>query len=192
MADKKSKSNRTSNWTIVVYPDSSPSNWVDLLNELHIEFIVSPLHDKDVNADGEFKKAHWHVLLLFSSVKSYEQVLDICQVVNCPIPKQVHNTSSLVRYMCHMDNPDKYQYSRNDIQVFGGADLTSLLKPTSSQRYLYIKQMQEFIVENDIVEFEDVMNYALYNRFDDWYPLLCDNSTLVICKFLSSRRHRKR
>lgn len=189
MSEKKSNT-RTRNWTIVVYPDSAPDNWQQILDDMHIEFVISPLHDSDLNADGEPKKPHWHVLLLFGGVKSYEQVLEIVEPINCPIPKQVHNTSSLVRYMLHLDNPDKHQYSRSDIQVYGGADLDSLLKPTSSQRYTLLAEMQEFIVNQNIVEFEDILEYSRVHRFNDWYPLLADNSTILISKFISSRRHR--
>ena len=40
----------------IVYPESAPSNWRDTLNKTHLRWIESPLHDKDVNADGEVKK----------------------------------------------------------------------------------------------------------------------------------------
>lgn len=187
----KKNSTRTRNWTVIVYPDSAPCNWVDLLDDLHIEFVISPLHDMDINPDGALKKPHWHVMLLFGGVKSYEQVLEVTELINCTVPKQVHNASSLVRYMLHMDNPEKAQYCRSDIRVFGGADLDSLLKPTSAQRYSLLAEMQEFIVQHDICEFEDILEYSRLYRFNDWYPLLCDNSTILIAKFLSSRRHRQ-
>lgn len=136
MAEKtQKKETRTRNWTIVVYPDSAPNNWRDIIDEWHIEWVESPLHDKDVNADGEPKKPHWHILLMFSSVKSYDQVLSLCQEVNCPIPKQVHNTKALVRYMAHLDNPDKAQYDITGIVAHGGVDVADLLKPSSSERY---------------------------------------------------------
>ena len=65
MAGTKSSGNkesRTRNWTIVLYPESAPDNWRTLIDDLHIEWVESPLHDKDVNANGEPKKAHWHLL----------------------------------------------------------------------------------------------------------------------------------
>lgn len=37
--------------------------------------IESPLHDKDVNGDGEIKKAILGILIMFESVKTYDQVL---------------------------------------------------------------------------------------------------------------------
>ena len=71
MAEKKTRgSDRTRNWVVIVYPESAPENWRSHLDDLHLEWIESPLHEFDVNADGEVKKAHWHVLLLFGGVKS--------------------------------------------------------------------------------------------------------------------------
>ena len=52
-------------WTFIVYPESAPDNWRELLDDTHLRWIESPLHDKDVNEDGEIKKPHWHILLSF-------------------------------------------------------------------------------------------------------------------------------
>ena len=185
----KNKDLRVRNWTIVVYPESAPENWRDLIDQWHIEWVESPLHDKDINANGEPKKAHYHVLLMFGGVKSYEQVLDLIQPLKCPIPTKVHNAKSLVRYMAHLDNPDKAQYSISDIVSHGGVDVADLLKPSSGERYSYIKEMQLWCNENNIVEFCDLFNYAASERFDDWFPLLCDNCAFVMNQFLKSKRH---
>ena len=181
---------RVRNWTVVVYPESAPDNWRDILDDLHIEWVESPLHDKDINADGTPKKSHYHVLLMFSGKKSFEQVRkDICEEINCPIPKQVHNTKSLVRYMAHLDNPEKAQYDIREIKAHGGVDVADLLKPSSAERYTYIREMQTWCNEYSITEFEDLMNYASSERFDDWYPLLCDSCSYVMTQFLKSKRH---
>lgn len=190
MSNKKQNETRTRNWTVVVYPDSAPANWRDIIDSWHIEWIESPLHDMDMNADGEPKKAHWHILLCFSSVKSYEQVLALCQELNCPIPKQVHNSKSLVRYMAHIDNPEKHQYKIADIISHGGIDIADMLRPSSSEKYTYIREMQRWCREYGIVEFQDLMDYAAEFRFDDWYPLLCDKCTFVMKSYLSSKRYR--
>ena len=191
MADKKSRgSDRTRNWTIVLYPESAPTDWRDILDEEHIEWVESPLHDRDVNADGELKKAHIHLLLMFGGVKSYEQVVEITNKLNCPIPKRVHNAKAMVRYMAHLDNPEKAQYSISDIRAHGGVDISELLRPSSSERYTLIGQMIDYIREQNITEFQDLMDYALANEFDTWFPLLCDNSAFVIGQYIKSQRHR--
>lgn len=185
------KETRTRNWTIIIYPESAPSNWRDILDEEHIEWIESPLHNKDINATGEAKKEHYHVLLMFGGVKSYDQVLEFVKPLNCPIPTRCHNAKALVRYMAHLDNPDKYQYNISDIIPHGGVDIAELLRPSSSERYVMIKEMLEFIKENDIKEFQDLIDFSFKHHFDDWFPLLCDNSAFVIVNYLKSCRHRE-
>lgn len=193
MDDEKSKKDtRTRNWTVVVYPESAPENWRDILDEMHIEWVESPLHDSDLNATGEKKKAHWHILLMFGGVKSYEQVVELCQDLNCPRPERCHNAKAMVRYMAHLDNPDKAQYSISDIVSHGGVDIAELLRPNASERYSLIREMIAFIRDNDIIEYQDIMDYAAEFRPDDWFPLLCDNSTFVINQYVSSQRHRKK
>ena len=71
---KKEKETRTRSWTFVLYPESAPPDWRDRLDDFHIEWVESPLHDRDINGDGQPKKPHIHVLLSFGSVKSYDQV----------------------------------------------------------------------------------------------------------------------
>lgn len=188
-SNNQTKDTRTRNWTIVVYPDSAPSNWREIIDSWHIEWVESPLHDSDINADGSPKKPHYHILLLFGGIKSYEQVLELIQPLNCPIPTRVHNAKALVRYMAHLDNPDKAQYRIDDIKSHGGVDIADLLKPSSSERYTYIREMQMWCNENYIVEFSDLFNYAAAERFNDWFPLLCDSCAFVMNQFLKSKRH---
>lgn len=183
---------RTRNWTFIVYPDSAPENWRDVIDEEHIQWVESPLHDKDVNADNTPKKPHWHILLIYESVKDYTQVVELTQKCNATVPQKCNGTKGLVRYMAHIDNPEKYQYSKADIKAHGGVDVAELLKPTSSDRYILIREMSNWIKDNDVSEYEDIWFYAMENRFDDWFPLLCDNSSYAIGCLLKSRRHRCR
>lgn len=185
----KEKSTRSRNWTIVVYPESLPVNWLKILDDLHIEYILSPLHDKDLNADNMPKKAHYHLLLMFGGVKSFEQVKEITEQLNAPIPQRCHNSKALVRYMCHLDNPDKHQYNVADIKGYGGVDVAELLRPTSSERYELIREMIIFVKTENITEYKDLVDYAMMNRFDDWLPLLADNCTYMLGQYIKSNRH---
>lgn len=195
MAQKKSsndtKDTRTRNWTAVVYPDSAPKNWRDILDETHIEWVESPLHEFDTNPTGEVKKAHWHILLMFGGVKSYEQVCEVLKPLSCPRPERCHNAKSMVRYMVHLDNPDKYQYKQSDIIAHGGVDLAELLRPSSSERYTMIRDMCEYVKKNNITEFQDLMDYAMYEKFDTWFPALCDSCSYVVGLYIKSQRHRE-
>jgi len=185
---QQGRDERIRNWTLIVYPESAPKNWRDILDNQHIQWVESPLHDKDTNEDGTPKKPHWHILLMYEGKKSFEQIKEITDSLSCPIPQKVPNTKGLVRYMAHMDNPDKHQYSRSEIICHGGADLAELLKPTSATRYLLIQEMINYIDEHHITEMRDMLIYASRERFDDWFPLLCDNSAYIINTMITSNR----
>lgn len=53
-------------WAFVLYPESAPENWKEILQQTGLSCCVSPLHDKDINPTGEPKKAHYHIILCYS------------------------------------------------------------------------------------------------------------------------------
>lgn len=150
----------------------------------------SPLHDKDTNPTGEVKKAHWHVLLLFDGKKSYEQILELTKAINATVPQKCASAKGMVRYFAHLDNPEKFQYPISEIIGHGGMDVAEYLRPTSSARYELIREMMHFVRERNITEMEDLLVFAMDERFDDWFPLLCDSCAYVMGAFMKSRRHR--
>lgn len=180
---------RSKNWVIIVYPESLPENWEQLLRDLKVDIIISPLHDKDKNPDGTLKKPHYHVVLMFSSNKSFAQVKDLVKPLNCPAPQKVASIKGQVRYLVHIDNPEKAQYNQTDIKVIGSVDLARYFKFTENDRHNHIAEMIDFIDEQGIMEFNKLLKYARKERRDDWFPLLCDNSAYVIDKYICSIRN---
>ena len=187
---KKSRDERTRNWTFVAYPESAPADWREILDNEHIEWVESPLHDKDIDGAGKQKKPHWHIALLFAGKKSYEQIKEIADKINAPKPEPIQSTRSLIRYFAHLDDPNKAQYPVSEIIAHGGTDLKELLKPTASSRYESIAEMVEYIQENEITEFIDFMIYCKNKEFETWFPLLCDNAAFIIQAVIKSNRHK--
>lgn len=190
-AEKTRGHDRTRIWAAVVYPESAPDNWRDILDDYHIEWAESPLHEFDTNPTGEVKKAHWHIVLAFDGPKSYEQVLEILAPLNGPIPQRCHSLKGAVRYFAHLDNPEKHQYSVSDIVAHGGFDVTAALAPSASERYDIIAEMVEFVKTDGITEYQDLMDYAMTERRDTWFPMLCDSCTVVMQQYIKSQRHRQ-
>ena len=114
----KEKPQRSNTWTLLLYQDSAPENWEDKLKELHIPFIVSPLHDKDLKPDGTTKKPHYHIIVRFRSKKSFKQIKEgVCDPLGGPHPQPVFDFPMMVRYLAHLDDPEKAQYDIEDIEV---------------------------------------------------------------------------
>ena len=176
--------NRTRNYATVVYPESCPDHWLTILEEHHVPCCVSPLHDKDVNADGEIKKAHYHVVIMFDSVKTPEQakeVFDTIGGVGCEVVKSIRG---YIRYLCHLDNPEKHHYDIIDVVSMNGADFVELCS-LPSDRYSGIAEMMQYIRDNHITSFARFMDYCSSNN-TDWFRLLCDNCAYIIMEYIKA------
>lgn len=184
----KVKDGRARNWTFVLYPESAPVEWSDVLNDLHIQWCVSPLHDKDVNADGTPKKPHWHVLLCFEGNKSQDQVDAISHSINGTICQKVSSVRGMVRYFTHMDNPEKYQYPASQIGCHGGFDPAEYLTLSKSYQLDIVEQMENWIQENDVYYLHELTEYARMYHRDDWYPALVFHNCYYIVQLLKERR----
>lgn len=165
---------RSTRWTFIVYPDSAPSDWLGILKEKMIPFCVSPLHDKDMNPTNERKKAHWHVVFVFGSKKSYTQVKEISDSVNGARPEKVHDLRCMIRYLIHRDNPEKYQYEKSEIQGFCGFQWRSYFEYCKEQKYDIVADMLDFIDNNNITEMATFSQYCRTCRRSDWWPLYMD------------------
>ena len=61
-------------FTFLLYPESVPDDWQEKLAEIGQPLAISPLHDKDLNADGTLKKPHWHIIYIASNPVTADSV----------------------------------------------------------------------------------------------------------------------
>jgi len=186
--EKKNIDVRARAWTFIVYPESAPDNWREILDGYFVPWSCSPLHDSDLNAIGEPKKSHWHILMSFAGKKSYTQIMTISERICGTSPQICHDQKGLVRYFTHRDNPEKAQYRQQDIEAHNGFDLEEYLKPTTSECMAMQDEMVAWCFKNRITDFADLKVYALHER-PDWSRELC-RSCFQITQFIKSMRHR--
>ena len=185
MSKKKYEYDKGRDWTFIVYPESAPGNWRTILDETHLRWIESPLHDKDSNGDGEKKKEHYHILLTFDGPVTSNQVNKIVDPLNTPKPKKVGSARGLVRYMAHLDNPEKYQYPIDDIIGHNGADVAEYFKMTATSKLVVMKDMINYIYENKIDNFADFLMICIQES-DDWFDVAVNSNTLALNKMIDA------
>ena len=176
---------RTRIFATVVYPESAPDNWQDILCEQFIPAFISPLHDKDINPTGEPKKPHYHVMIMFDGVKTIEQAKEVFTSINGVGCEKVNSVRGYARYLCHLDNPEKAQYSQELVRSLCGADYSGTIGLVTD-KYKAIGEMIDFCKENDIFSYSDLLEYCRMEKFE-WFRVLCDNGTLVMKEYLKSR-----
>lgn len=182
---KKSGTNRTRNFATLVYPDSAPANWQDIIASLHIPVLISPLHDKDTNPDGTRKKPHYHILFMFDTVKDWEtQIKPLFATFGGVGREQVNSARGYARYLCHLDNPEKATYNPDDIVAFGGADYFAVTHlPTDD--IMLLKDIFAFIRANNIYSLAELLDICAVNN-PDWFVTISMSKAYIVDKYIKS------
>lgn len=181
-------------WAFVLYPESAPADWRELLQMTGLQCAVSPLHDRDLNPDGEPKKAHYHVIVSYSGPTSYNVVKQLTEGLSQPSPQALEQVRGYYRYLTHKDNPEKAQYDERDIRTINGFDISDFVELTRTEVMVIKGRLQDFIVENDILEYCDFMDMLRYSdsaQSSQDYEV-ASNNTYFFEKYISSRRNKRK
>lgn len=74
-------------------------------------------HDKDMLSNGQLKPAHFHCVLTFSNAKTIKSIADTIRVEMQYIERIRTTTKSARLYLIHRNNPEKYQYSPDEVKA---------------------------------------------------------------------------
>lgn len=193
------RAGRTRNFTAIMYPEDLPDNWQEMMDEHHLKWVESPLHDKDLNPDGQPKKAHHHILIIFEVVKTVKQVEKLLKdifgeaetgsIIGVATPQPVSDRCALVRYFAHLDHPSKAQYDVNDIIGHGGADVMELMRYSQTETLEMMKDIEKYIEEHKITELCD-LSASIRDTNPEWYMIITTRNTVYFNAFIRSRRHK--
>lgn len=175
------------NWAFVLYPESAPADWLDRLQKTGLQCEVSPLHDKDVNADGTPKKAHYHIILCYSGPTSYNVVKALTDSLNQPIPQALEQVKGYDRYLTHKDNPEKYQYDRKDVRSLNGFNILDYADLTRSEILEYKKELFALIRNHKMTEYSQLIDFLMDNDMPDLLDCASSN-TLLFSNYIRSKR----
>lgn len=180
------------NWAFVVYPESLPEDWQDILKISGLQIAVSPLHDADLNADESEKKPHYHIIAIYGSPTTYNNVLNFTKKLNGTIPIPLEQVRGYYRYLTHEDNPEKAQYDKSDIKLFNGFNIADFTDLTKSEVMKLKREILKAIRDNDLTEYCDLID--LLEMEEDSRPEALEvatNHTIFFNTYLKSRRFKK-
>ena len=116
------------NWAFVLYEERAPNNWKDILQQTGLGIAISPIHNKDINPNGEIKKAHYHIILCYDGPTTFNNVRALTESLGQPIPQPLEQVRGYYRYLTHKDNPEKYQYNESDIITYNGFNINDYVE----------------------------------------------------------------
>lgn len=181
---------RSNLWCCIIYPnDSCPKNYKEIIGSWLIPCLLSPIHDKDLNAYESEKKQHQHLLIYFGkgANKSFEQVKKYTDQLKGTIPIIVNSRNSMIRYFIHKDNPEKVQYSVNDLIPFAGFEYLDAFENYTSDQELYVF-IEDLIRSLNVTNIVDLRNYMFDHHYEYelmflrkhtlWFKALIDSNWL--------------
>lgn len=174
------------NWAFVLYPESAPADWREQLQQTGLQCAISPLHDKDLNADNTVKKAHYHVIAVYSGPTSYNVVKRLTDSLNQPIPQPLEQVRGYYRYLSHKDNPEKAQYDEREITFINGFDIQDFVELTRREINAIKLDLLGFIRAKEIFEYSDFIDCV--EDDPSWFYVAVSN-TIFFDRYISSRRN---
>jgi hypothetical protein len=172
------------NFAFLMYEDSLNPDWQEKLTGTGLQFWWIK-HDKDV------KKSHYHVYVHADNPISEKTVQDIC--ANCGAAnktyKKIISQVGYLRYLIHMDNPEKYQYNVTEVHCANGARYSireiSRKSENESNDFDVIQEMIDYIDSNGVYLYCDFVRYCLAFR-RDWFKILVSSHGRIIDKYIKS------
>lgn len=177
-------------WGFVGYSESLPGNWLDVLKQSGLQFAVSPLHEFDVDENGELKKPHYHFIIVYSGPTTFNNVKNfVCGQLNSPIPIPLESVRGYYRYFTHIDHPDKYQYDEKDIQCYNGFAIQNYTELTHYEVSLLKRKLCSIIKQEKLLEYADLIDYCMNNELWDLFDI-ASSHTIFFARYLDSIRNR--
>ena len=175
-------------YTCLVYPDSAPENWRQIARDLHIPFVVSPLHEADPDEEYQYKP-HWHVILYFSGNHAPNQVRQLCKIFGGVCPPDdykfvIRDLPEECRYLCHIGYPDKPQYDPLSVEVYGPINYLDLIE-TDQDTANYLIDITMYVLEHGVTSFIKFMAWcSQYKR--SWYNTCVKRNTYYVRQIIQS------
>lgn len=191
MSGRSANAKKSRCWAFVVYPESLPCDWLEKLQLTGLSCAVSPLHDRDLNADkDEEKKPHYHVIACWDGPTTYSVAESISKgLLNGTVPQILNCVKGYYRYFTHKDNPEKYQYDESEIVHIGGFNPLDYVELTKSELETLKIKILTFIREANLYEYADLLDILQDNGLFDLLRVAMNNTTLYM-SIMQSRRHR--
>ncbi|MFZ2577073.1 MAG: replication protein, partial [Lactococcus hircilactis] len=181
------KEKRSNKWAFLIYKESAPDNYFNVLEELHVPFVLSPWHDEDIDKKtGQVKKSHKHGAFYFDSLKSYTQVSElVADKLHGPAHVEIiMSPKGMYDYFIHAENPEKTLYNIEDIESGCGFDLNKFLTENNPD---LLKQIYEVMRDSQLNEFSDFTDFVA-EKHPDLLSFVFDKSYFFKV-YLDSKRY---
>lgn len=181
MSKQKSseKEKKSKYWGALSWHDSEPENALDLAKKSGVECCCI-VHDRDYNElaspvdysgellqPGQQKKIHKHWIFAFPNTTTFKHAQDvILTITNGTIPIALSNIKGAYAYLVHKHDPEKFQYSKSDIQMLNGFSPENYFSLDAGEEDEATIAIEGIIDRNQFEEYSSLVKYLRENNPD--------------------------
>ena len=173
---------RSSNFVIVL---NSPKDrdfiefyefFVNTLKAYNSNFdFYSILHDSDIKENGELKTPHYHIVISFKNgfrtrcatiLNLFDNDIRLCISIQLCV-----NLVSSIRYLIHLDNEKKFQYSRDLISTNNKRMLSNYLEGNTELENLCSIELISICKDLEYRRMK-ILEYIGLNNFNKYYKVI--------------------
>ena len=124
------------------------------------------------------------MIVIFDGPTTFMTAASYRGITNGPYPKVCENLRGSFEYFTHKNDPDKYQYSESDIELYNGFEIDLSAKDVLKIK----KELSELILKQNITEYMEFNMYVQYYLEADYFDV-ASNNTYYFNSLISSFRH---
>jgi Plasmid replication protein. len=176
-------------WAFILYPESAPKNWLQVLDDTYLKIAISPIHDRDLDLEtGEIIKPHYHVMVMFGNNTTSSVADDLSLSLHQTRCIPISNAWGYFQYLDHDRETDKAKYNHKDIRLLNGLTEGELKTLTKDQERELKRSIHVYIHTRKVTEYDQLLE-DLFIVDSDMYDY-ASSHTLLFNTIITSFRNR--
>lgn len=173
-------------FTCILYEDDE--NFEKYTNNISYKFdeVTYIRHDRDITEDGNLKKPHYHVI--FKVGENARWVNSVAEDIQIP-PNYLEgcNKDKMLLYLIHANDPDKTQYSIEEVEGELKNHLIELLEKREEEE-IRVAWVFSYITANNICSITEITKWCITNKI---YDVLRRNQMIII-KLIEEQKYKQK
>lgn len=175
------------NWAFVLYPESMPDNWEEVIQTSGLMVALSPLHDMDVNpTTGEQKKPHYHAIAHWDGPQTFAMAKAFAESLGGPNPMPCESVKGAYRYFTHEDNPEKAHYDKSLIRCYNGFSIMDFVELTRTEEDAILKRLCAMVCEERFTEYSGLIDWLLNQDMGDEFSV-ASRKTIFLKEYIKGK-----
>lgn len=175
-------------WSAICYPENMITTWQDDIGDILQLPGVYAIHDQDLDTDGDSRKVHVHIVIVFNNTTTLKNVLEVVNRLSapdkrcCSCAQPINNIRHMYEYLIHNTEScrkaGKHLYDAVIRICFNNFDIGLLEQVSQADKDAMAKELCDMIMDNHITSFGDFYNFVMSHYDMAYFQTIKSNSGL--------------